>query len=64
MSISSAFSMENATGGARNYRIVRSTSNFGRSREMSAKPGEKRELATGQPRINPHRDRRWVAADK
>jgi len=29
-----------------------------------AKPGEKCELATGQPRINPHQDRRWVAADK
>jgi hypothetical protein len=29
-----------------------------------AKPGEKCELATGQPRINPHRERRWVAADE
>jgi hypothetical protein len=28
-----------------------------------AKPGEKCELATGQPRTNPHRDRRLVAAE-
>jgi len=28
-----------------------------------AKPGEKCELATGQPRINPHRDRRLIAKD-
>jgi hypothetical protein len=28
-----------------------------------AKPGEKCELATGQPRTNPHRDRRLEAAD-
>jgi hypothetical protein len=29
-----------------------------------AKPGEKCELSTGQPRTAPHRDRRLVAADK
>jgi hypothetical protein len=29
-----------------------------------AKPGEKCELGTGQPRTEPHRDRRLVAADK
>jgi len=28
-----------------------------------AKPGEKCELATGQPRVNPHRDRRLVTAE-
>jgi hypothetical protein len=29
-----------------------------------AKPGEKCELGTGQPRTEPHRDRRLVPADK
>jgi len=29
-----------------------------------AKPGEKCELSTGQPRTAPHRDRRLVASDK
>lgn len=29
-----------------------------------AKPGEKCELGTGQPRTDPHRDRRLAAADK
>jgi hypothetical protein len=28
-----------------------------------AAPGEKCELSTGQPRTNPHRDRRLVAKD-
>ena len=28
-----------------------------------AEPGKKCELSTGQPRTNPHRDRRWVASD-
>jgi hypothetical protein len=28
-----------------------------------AAPGEKCELSTGQPRMNPHRDRRLIAAD-
>jgi len=28
-----------------------------------AKPGEKCELSTGQPRTNPHRERRLVAED-
>jgi hypothetical protein len=29
-----------------------------------AAPGEKCELSTGQPRNNPHIDRRWVAEDQ
>ncbi len=29
-----------------------------------AKPGEKCELSTGQPRTEPHRDRRLAAAEK
>ncbi len=29
-----------------------------------ASPGEKCELTTGEPRTNPHRDRRLIAADK
>jgi hypothetical protein len=29
----------------------------------SAKPGEKCQLATGLPRINPHRDRRVIAKE-
>jgi hypothetical protein len=29
-----------------------------------AKPGEKCELATGQPRTEPHRDRRLLVSDK
>ena len=29
-----------------------------------AKPRQKCELSTGQPRTNPHRDRRLVASDK
>jgi len=29
-----------------------------------AKPGEKCELGTGQPRTEPHRDRRLLASDK
>jgi len=29
----------------------------------SARPGEKCELTTGQLRTEPHRDRRWIAAD-
>jgi len=29
-----------------------------------AKPGEKCELSTGQPRTDPHRDRRLAASDK
>ncbi|MGH9551815.1 MAG: zinc finger domain-containing protein [Terriglobales bacterium] len=29
-----------------------------------AKPGEKCELSTGQPRTDPHRDRRLVASEK
>jgi hypothetical protein len=29
-----------------------------------AKPGETCELTTGQPRTNPHKDRRWEASDK
>jgi len=28
-----------------------------------AAPGEKCELSTGQPRFEPHRDRRLIAAD-
>jgi hypothetical protein len=28
-----------------------------------AKPGEKCELSTGQPRADPHRDRRLIAKD-
>lgn len=28
-----------------------------------AKKGEKCELSTGQPRTEPHRDRRWVLSD-
>lgn len=29
-----------------------------------AAPGEKCELSTGQPRTEPHRDRRLIAADR
>jgi hypothetical protein len=29
-----------------------------------AKPGEKCELSTGQPRTDPHRDRRLAASEK
>jgi hypothetical protein len=29
-----------------------------------AKPGEKCELTTGQPRTNEHKERRWEASDK
>lgn len=29
-----------------------------------AKPGEKCELSTGQPRTDPHRDRRFASAEK
>jgi hypothetical protein len=29
-----------------------------------AKPGKKCELTTGQPRTNPHKDRRWEASGK
>jgi len=29
-----------------------------------ARPGEKCELGTGQPRTEPHRDRRLAASDK
>ncbi len=29
-----------------------------------AKPGEKCELSTGQPRTEPHRDRRLAASEK
>jgi hypothetical protein len=28
-----------------------------------AGPGEKCELSTGQPRTEPHRDRRWISQD-
>lgn len=29
-----------------------------------AAPGQRCELSTGQPRTEPHSDRRWIAADK
>jgi len=35
-----------------------------RCRTCGAKPGEKCELSTGQPRTAPHRDRRSEAADE
>jgi len=35
-----------------------------RCRTCGAKPGEKCELSTGQPRTAPHRDRRSEAAEK